>query len=398
MSEELSKDIAQTLEIPFSAAKFGLYALRIVARCQSGDLLGLRGGQDLRVEIDDIKLREIPQKDKPQYNNIPPSWNGTELKGLTKTVFFILPLNKGFHTLKFIPTKGAHVESFEVRPIEDLRKVVFRLNDQAEDGDGRPWYTFAFLNLPLLSLTADISVSWHFLDGDDVKLIIDNRIEKNTNSKLWKYWLWSARPWQVFFGAIRESKTLTTHLTTDIHYIEFWVDKTPIFHTITFDLGDYLLKRIPTVENPEWTANFADDTNEMLLARLILGEAENQSREAKIWVGGAVFNRVKAKAWQNSIHEVILQKDQYDTFKSSNINFPKITDPFNEDKSQLRLKNWQECYEIAQKLLSEEITNPTIATHFHGIGVTKEWFLEHLVPQGKFLKQIDDTYFYWSPN
>lgn len=113
MSATFPQDIAQSLDIPFSIEKFGLYALKVVARCQSGDLLGIRGGQDLRIEIDDVKLREVPPKDKPQYINIPSAWNGTELKGLTKTIFFILPLNKGSHTIKFISTKGARIESFE---------------------------------------------------------------------------------------------------------------------------------------------------------------------------------------------------------------------------------------------------------------------------------------------
>ena len=46
----------------------------------------------------------------------------------------------------------------------------------------------------------------------------------------------------------------------------------------------------------------------------------------------------------------------------------------------------------------EKIENPTEATHFHGVGVTRDWFIQNVVPDGKFLRQIDDTYFYWGPN
>ncbi|MBP7859413.1 cell wall hydrolase [Patescibacteria group bacterium] len=398
METKFPLDITQPLEIPFNIENFGVYALKITARCQSGNLLEFRGGQDLRVEIDNIKLREIPPKDKPQYNNIPPAWNGTELRNLNKTIFFVLSLTKGTHTLKFIPDNGAQIESFETITIQDVRKITFDLNAQAEERDRQPWYTFAFIDLPLYSLSSEISTSWHFLDGDNVKLIIDNKVEENKNSKLWKNWLWSSKPWQIFSGAVKKSISLTPNLSKGIHYIEFWADRTPTLHNVIFSLGDFTPKRIPTAQDPQWTGNFDDDSEEILLARLILGEAENQSRETRIWVGGAVLNRVKAKAWPDTIHGVALQKNQYDPFKLLNTNFPKITNPLNENKSQLRLKNWQDCYEVAKKLLSGEIVNPTTATHFNGIGVDKEYFMKTYIPQGKFLRQIDDTYFYWSPN
>src|SRR3989344_1549282 len=113
MPEEFPKEITSPLQIPFSTESFGLYILKVIARCKSGSFLGLRGGQDLRAEIDDIKFREIPPQGKTQKDNIPPSWNGTLLKDKTKTVFFILPLDKGEHVLKLIPTKGAKIESFD---------------------------------------------------------------------------------------------------------------------------------------------------------------------------------------------------------------------------------------------------------------------------------------------
>lgn len=401
MSVQLPKDITTPLKIPFSIENFGLYALKIVARCRSGGLLGFRGfrgGEDLRIEIDDIKLREIPPKDTPQYYNIPSAWNGTELKGLAKTIVFLLPLNKGPHTLTCIPNKGAQLESFGFQIIENLREIVFELNEQAEDGDRRPWYTFVFVNLPLLTLTADVSVSWHFLDGDDVKLIIDNKVEENVGSRLWKYWVWSARPWNIFSGAKRELKTFTPGLAKDIHYIELWADKIPTLHRVTLDLGDFQPKRIPTPIDPEWTHDFNDDPEAIIMARLMLGEAETQSAEAKLWVAGSVLNRVASSAWPNTIHDVILQEGQYDPFKSVDTNFRKITDPLGEDTSQLRLKNWQECCDLAEKLLLGRIPNPTTATHFSGEGVDKDYFIKTYIPKGKFLKQIDNTIFYWSPN
>ncbi len=397
MSDSFPQKVIEKFSHNISIREFGVYAISITARCQGKGFLGLRKEQNLRVEINDHQFREIPPVKNVQLWKIPVAWNGTQLKGLQKTIVFILPLNVEDYVFKFFADPEAVIEKFEYKLLPDLQDIVFDLNEQAANGDRRPWFTFALIDLPLLTLKADISTKWHFLDGDDVKLIIDNNIKPNSTSKKHHNWVWSSKP-ALFSKLKREEKTFKINLPAKIHYIELWADKTPILHKISFDLGDFEPKRIPTVKDPEWTGNLNDDTKIMILARLILGEAENQSREAKIWVGGSVLNRVGAKAWPDNIHKVILQEGQYDPFKSLNINFPKVTDPLNEDKSQLRLKNWQECYEIAQKLLSGEIANPTTATHFHGIGITKEWFIEHLVPRGKFVKQIDDTYFYWSPN
>ena len=156
-------------------------------------------------------------------------------------------------------------------------------------------------------------------------------------------------------------------------------------------------KRISTVDDPRWTGDFRDDHDDILLSRLIFGEAENQSKEAKIWIGGSVLNRINAHAWPDTIQKVIRQKGQYDPFKEKDKNFKKIIDPLAKaDKG--RKKSWEESYEAAHGLLSGSISNPTTATHFHGRGVSRSWFLSHIVPKGKFLKKINDTSFYWSPN
>ena len=44
---------------------------------------------------------------KTQLYNIPASLNGNKLKGRDKTIYFILALNKGKHTIKFFPKDSA---------------------------------------------------------------------------------------------------------------------------------------------------------------------------------------------------------------------------------------------------------------------------------------------------
>jgi len=392
MDKKFPQKITSDTQTEFTVDKFGLYAISITASCEKN--------HDLKIEIDEQQFREIPAAKNVQTYDVPPAWNGTRLKGLKETVVFLLKLNKGEHTVKFFPKTEAMLEDFDCKIIPDYREINFNLEQQAQDGDRRPWFTFVLFNLPLKSVTAEVSVSWHWFDGDDVKLIIDNKVEENASSKLWKYWAWHASPFQIFSGSDREQKTFSQNLPQGIHYIEFWADKTPTLHQVSLDLGDFELKRTPTKDDPKWTGNFADDTDIMLLARLIFGEANGQPYEAKLWVGWSVINRSEANSWWgNKIREIILKKDQYDPFKTNDTNYYKIIDPLNFTGIRpTDIESWYECYKIAENIVGKKISNPTEATHFHGVGIDKEWFLKNVIPEGKFIKQIGDTYFYWSPN
>ena len=231
MSKEYPLKISQVTDIPFFVEREGLFCVTVTARCGKGE--------DLRVEFDGLRLREIPSKDKPQYNNIPPAWNGAELKGSTKTVVFILRLNKGEHLLYFIPSGNGSAEIVQkpdIWLVDDRDRVQLDLNSQAEDGDRRPWITLALIGLPLISIAADITAVWRFRDSDDVKLIIDNEIKKNQYSILRKNWIWSGNIFKKIFGNERQEKTFVENLPKDNHYIEFWADKTPILHKVVLNL------------------------------------------------------------------------------------------------------------------------------------------------------------------
>ena len=207
MPEQFPKKITNITKISFSVNKYGLYSIIITARCQQR--------QDLRVEIDNLKLREIPPENKPQWNNIPPSWNGADFKGLTKTVIFIIKLNKGEHVLTFIPTQEATVEEFKVEHISDPQNLQFNPEAQAEDGDRRPWYTFALIDLSLNGFTAKFNLKKRFIDSDDVKVIVDGNIKRNDRSVLHKFWYF----FTSFFTDENQTETFTENLPSGIHYI-----------------------------------------------------------------------------------------------------------------------------------------------------------------------------------
>lgn len=405
MLDKFPEEILKNTDIVFSVDTFGLYAIYITARCKSSEQSESHENETLRVEIDDLKLREIPPLDKPQYNKIPPAWNGTELKNLAKTVTFIVTLNAGEHVLHFYPTPEAVIERWSCQLIENTRDIFFNLDDTAEEGDKRPWYTFALVDIPLDTLTAEASVSWHFLDGDDIKLIVDGEIETNTASKLWRNWIWSARPWQILTGPKRDTKTFVKHLPRNIHYVEFWADKTPILHKVTFDLGSFQPKRIPTVDDPRWTSDFADDTETMLLARLIFAEARNQTKEAMLGVGWVITNRLHANRsyFGHSYHEIILKNSvgiyQFASFNpDEKRNFPILADPLtNTDK--ITQQAWFDSYDIAKSVIEGINPDPTNgATFFHSSDLSQKVFITEYVPGAVFTKQIGDFLFYRDPN
>ncbi len=345
--------------ISFSLDQFGLYSVSITARC--------RQDEDLRVMIDELEFREIPEINNVQHFKIPPAWNGTELKGLAKTVVFILPLNKLEHTLNFIPKESATIDRIEVRPLKDLQDIQFQLEQKAEDGNSRPWYTFAMVNLPLQSITADVSVSWHFWDGDDLKLIIDSTIEPDFTSKKMKNWIWSARFWQVLTGEKREQKVFTKNLSSGIHYLEFWADKTPTLHQVSLRLGEIQLERVPTVNDPEWTGNFADDTDQMILARALFGEVRNTliSDTARVAIAWVIRHRVESKRWPNTYWEVITAKSQFSSFNKTDDNRKYVENP-NHTKKDIDLQAWKHAYDIAGKVIRDEVKDPTNgANHYY---------------------------------
>lgn len=231
------KKIGERLDYLFHVSEGGVYAISIVARCRSGAQIKKRGGEDLHIEIDNRTFREIPVVSKPQYQDIPISWNGTKLKGAKQTIVFVLDLVAGEHRIRFIPQEGAVIEHEpRIQPIKDIANIEFSLEEQAEDEDRRPWFTFAFIDLPLQSFSADASVGRRWRDSDDIKLVIDGEIQKNTSplAVLHRNWFWSGS----LFRNERQEKTFTRSLPKGIHYIELWADRTPILHRARFDASE----------------------------------------------------------------------------------------------------------------------------------------------------------------
>lgn len=219
------RKINQTENILFTTKTSGLYLIEISAIVKNEKQLGGTDDEDLKIEID---KRKFPT---------PASFSGGTSKGLKKRIYFILLLNAGKHTVSLIPDISAilvKIETFKVSEDSYLNELDLLINEQAEDGDRRSWITFVLVDLDLNKFTADLNLKRRFIDSDDVKIIVDESIYRNDRSILHKLWYFAA---SILIGE-NQTETFTVNLSKDLHYIEFWADRMPTFHSIKFELGE----------------------------------------------------------------------------------------------------------------------------------------------------------------
>lgn len=237
----IKKQITKSYYHKINIEKSGLTAISISARCKSKKQLDSNTDEDLRVELDGVYFREnFPQKNIQQFN-IPKAFNGSKLNGLKKTVTILVVLNKGEHVLSLIPKNSAFLESIEIQELSGAQDVEFKIEDQAEDGNNRPWHTFVIIDLPLNELSTDITVKKRFWDSDDVKIILNDKIKKNMGGGKYKFWYFvgGVLSWAVAIikgRSQRNEVSFRENLDTGIHYLEFWADRMPVLHSVKLTL------------------------------------------------------------------------------------------------------------------------------------------------------------------
>ena len=396
-NENINKIITKQYFYDFSLNEDTLCLIEIIASAKSWwqNLKSSRSffkDDDIFLYLDgqEITTSENSKKDACS------AWNGNELKGLEKTVLIAVNLKQGKHIITLKSDQSPYLKRITISKVEEKDKITYipMDNNPAQKSEGRPWLSYIILDLFITSLSIVAKANKNRGDDDDIKLVINGKIQKNDNKRAHQDWYWCGK---ILKG---KNKIFSSDINLKIKQfnLNLYSDETPRLSKI--EIGIKEPKRVPTVDNPLWTGDFNDDTEEILLARLIFGEAGGEPRETKIWVAWSVINRTKANSWwPDTIKEVILQKGQYDPIKENNPVYKKIINPLDyKDIDETDKKSWYECYEIACDVVSGKISNPTTATHIHGVGVTRDWFEKNVVPKGNFLKKIGNTYFYWSPN
>ncbi|MBI4999753.1 cell wall hydrolase [Candidatus Gottesmanbacteria bacterium] len=382
-------------EIKFSSFScYHLIVLTARAKSERQASENATDDEDLIVKIDG---KTFPKLNSDRLKDSPAAFSGGGLHNLSKSIYFLTCLKGREHSIILETDKDpntATFESLQVYTIDLLDKTfTLEVNQQAEDGDRRSWITFALDDLPLKSATPTLTYSRRKRDSDDVKIIINGEVQRNILTNI-KHFLWRFVGFLLpkLFPTKTETEILTVSLSQGLHYLELHADRMPILKEIAFDFGTSppIPEGVPTVDNPKWTGDFYDDTEVMLLARTIYGEAGGEPKEAKIGVGWAIRNRVEdlANRWGKTYHEVILAEGQYDSLWNrwtyDKVRNPPINDP--KEKNA-----WKESYDAAQKVIDGKIDDPTNgANHFYATTIPKpDW-----ADESKFTTQIGITRFH----
>lgn len=104
-------------ETSFSILEDGFYAIKVVANAKNAEQNNFTDDDDLRMTIDDYVFGKY-EINKKQLSwkgfNTSASWNGANLKGECKNIYFFVTLDKGEHTLKFYADNTPKLISIEV--------------------------------------------------------------------------------------------------------------------------------------------------------------------------------------------------------------------------------------------------------------------------------------------
>ncbi|MFH0856940.1 MAG: cell wall hydrolase, partial [bacterium] len=376
-SIQFTKEITENFVHDFKIAEDGLYLIEIIASAKSWwqNLKSLRAffnDDDLAVKIDDVEFPKLNGK-KGVFDG-EAAWNGNNLKGLKKTNIFIIQLSSEKHKIEFIADQYPYLESIKIEKIPDANivKYIPDKNNPAQDGNNRQWINLVFAELPLKEISITAKDDKREKDSDDIKLIIDGEIQSNPNSEYFKNWYWcgsldnAVKAADIEKGGWKEFKK-ELKLPKGLHYIEIWADRMPTLAKVEIVLNqreeqEKPQKRIPTADAPEWTGDFNDDTEQMILARAIFGEARSLPEQGRIAIGWVVKNRISDSRWADNYHDVILQPKQFSTFRESDKNYKFVKNPF-IDKTQI--DEWYECYEIAGKIMQGNLDDPADgASHY----------------------------------
>ncbi|OIO81347.1 hypothetical protein AUJ84_01390 [Candidatus Pacearchaeota archaeon CG1_02_32_132] len=104
------------------------------------------------------------------------------------------------------------------------------------------------------------------------------------------------------------------------------------------------------------TKDFSEDSNEVILARMIFGEARSCSDIERIAVGYTALTRANDGERGNgsNVKETILMSKQYSCFNSKDSNRKVVMDPLKYDKAE-----FLECLEIAKGIIAGKYSDPS---------------------------------------
>lgn len=387
--EKISKEISGKYSCDFSLDEDGLYLIEIIASAKSWwqNFKSSRSffkDDDIFLYLDNKELTTSLNTKKDAGS----PWNGNELKGLNKTVLIAADLKAGKHVIDLKPDQTPYIKTIIISKVKESGKIIYTPEDNnpAQKSEGRPWLSYIILDLFITNLSITARTNKNRKDDEDIKLLINGEIQKNENKHAHKDWYWCGK---ILRG---EDKTFSKDINSQIKQfnIDLYSDETPRLSKI--EIGIKEPKRIPTVDDPFWTKDFKDDTEQMILARAIFGEGRSLPDEGKIAIAWSIRNRVEDKRWANNYHDVILQKSQFSAFKEDDPNWKYVKNPFYEINAK-QLAAWKKCYEIAGLVLLGEIKDPMDGVN-HYFSDYIDYPIWTKSKNAKFIIKIGNTLFY----
>lgn len=228
---KVNKEAREDFEQLFEIEEDGLYLIEIIASAKNWlqNWKLFFDDDDLAVKIDNWEFSKLNGKNG--LMNGEAGWNGNNLKGLKKLNIFIVHLKKGKHKIEFIVDGHPFIETVKItRAASDnfAEYVPSDENRQAQDGDRRQWITIAIADLPLQEIEISAKAEKREKDRDDIKLIIDGKIQENKESEFFKNWYWRGSSDEGKMKVFKKN----VNLQKGLHYIELWADRMPILEYV----------------------------------------------------------------------------------------------------------------------------------------------------------------------
>lgn len=384
--KEFNKVVDKQVDIAFDLDRDAFYLVKVTARARawwqrlppmSKDHWA---DEELKVVVDSTPL------------NL--KFNGNNLWGTRQFIFLLQHLSAGSHIISLINKHKPFLEVVEVCQVEDFSGIdLLSVTEQKPEDTflntfisrSKPWITVHSQGSAITGIQIEAKAEKSPLplvtDDEDLQIRINGERQLNKEEKSHKYWYWCGRTLKG------RSKTFEKSFAREdkVNLLELISDRSPSVSRFLISF-----RRIPTVGDPEWTGDFADDSEVMILTRAIYGEVGGETEEAKIAVGWAIRNRVEdsQSRWGQTYHNVILAEDQYDSFWNPRT-FNKVRNPPVADPAEKEV--WEESYNSAGSIIGGKVTDPTNgANHFYATTISKpDWATDD-----KFTIQIGITRFY----
>lgn len=226
-SQKINKEIKEEFFYSFETNE-GIYLIEVIAKAKSWwqnfkSFKSLFKDDDIILSLDNTEIFTSNSKNK----DVKAIWNGNELKGLSKTVLIAIVLKKGGHILRLKPNQNPSLESISIIELEetDNNTIVYSPlgNNPPEKGDRRPWINYVLQNLAIKGISVTASANKQGRDDEDIKLIIDGKVEGNENKNSHKDWYWCGK---ILKGSIATFQR-QVNLEKEKHFIELLSDGSP---------------------------------------------------------------------------------------------------------------------------------------------------------------------------